>query len=62
MEQITSVDRSERKRKRYATYSDKDCAKIGKYAAENGNVAILKRYISEHADLVESTVRSFSTL
>ena len=36
--------------------------KIGKYAAENGNVAALKRYKSEHADLVESTVRSFSTL
>ena len=31
-----------------------------KYAAENGNVADLKQ--SEHADLVESTVRPFSTL
>ena len=58
VERITSVDCSKRKRKRYAAYSDK----IGKYAAENGNVAALKRYKSEHADLVESTVRSFSTL
>ena len=56
VERITSVDRSEWKRKRYATYSDKHRAKIGKYAAENGNVAALKRYKSEHADLVESTV------
>ena len=58
VERITSVDRSKRKRKRYAAYIDKLC----KYTAENGNVAALKRYKSEHADLVESTVRSFSTL
>ena len=44
-----------------ATYSEKDYATIGKYAAENGNVAALKRYKSEHADLVESTVRSFKS-
>ena len=59
VEQITSVDRSERKRKRYAIYSDEDHANIGRYAAENGNIAALKRYKCEHQDLVESTVRCF---
>ena len=61
VERITSVNHSERKSKRYAAYSDKDHAKIGRYAAENGNVAALKRYKSEHEDLVKSTVRSFKS-
>lgn len=43
VERVTSAASSaERKRKRYATYTDEDRAKIGRYAAENGNVAALK--------------------
>ena len=36
-----------------------DRGRIGRYAAENGNIAALKRFKSEHKDLVESTVRTF---
>ena len=59
VERAISTTTSSGKRKRYATYTDQDRAKIGRYAAENGNVATLKRFKSEHEDLVESTVRSF---
>ena len=48
-----------RKRKQYATYTDEDRGRIGRYAVENGNIATLKHFKSEHKDLVESTVRSF---
>ena len=48
-----------RKRKQYATYTDEDRGRIGRYAVENGNIAALKCFKSEHKDLVESTVRSF---
>ena len=33
-----------RKRKAYLTFSDKDSAVIGKYAAENGNASALKKF------------------
>ena len=47
------------KRKRYASYTDEDRAKIGKYASENGTTAALKRFRQDIPDLGESTVRSF---
>ena len=58
VEKITGPPAS-RKRKQYATYTDEDRGKIGRYTAKNGNVAALKCFKSEHNDLVESTVRSF---
>ena len=59
VEKITEPPSTSRKRKQYATYTEEDRGKIGRYAAENGNVATLKRFKSEYKDLVESTVRSF---
>ena len=49
------------KRKRYASYTDEDRAKFGKYASENGNAAALKRFRKDIPELGESTVRSFKT-
>ena len=46
-------------RKRYALFTDKERARIGRYAAENGNSAALKKFRSDVPDLGESTVRFF---
>ena len=44
-------------RGKYATYSDKQRAAIGKYASENGPEKARKRFIAEFPNLNESTVR-----
>ena len=47
------------KRRRYTTFSDKQRAKVGKYAEENGNAAALRKFRSELPNLEESTARFF---
>ena len=47
------------KRRKYTTFSDEQRAKVGKYAAENGNTAALRKFRSELPNLGESTVRFF---
>ena len=51
--------RPAKKQKIYTTFTNKQRANIGKYAAENGNAACLREYRSEIPDLGESTLRSF---
>ena len=46
-----------KKRKIYTTFTDQQRPNIGKYAAENGNAACLRKYRSGMTDLGESTVR-----
>ena len=48
-----------KKRKAYTTFSAETRADIGKYAAENGNAAALKKFRCDITDLGESTVRLF---
>lgn len=48
-----------KKHKAYTTFSDEMRANIGRYAAENGNAAALKKFHSDITDLGESTVRLF---
>ena len=43
----------------YTTFSDKTRAEIGRYAAENGNAAALRKFHSDIPDLGESMVRLF---
>ena len=47
-----------KKRKYTATFTPEDGAAIGRYAAENGNAASVKKFKTSH-DVGESTVRSF---
>ena len=47
---------------KYAMYSDKQRAAIGKYASENGPEKARKRFIAEFPNLNESTVRYFKRL
>ena len=49
----------QQKEEAVATYTDEDRGRIGRYAVENGNIAALKCFKSEHKDVVESTVQSF---
>ena len=42
-----------RKRKRYINFTDEDRAKIGLYAAENGNNSALKKFRAQFPDLGE---------
>ena len=49
-------------RGKYATYSDKQRAAIGKYASENGPEKARKRFMAEFPNLNESTVRYFKRL
>ena len=49
-------------RGKYARYSDKQRASIGKYASENGAEKARKRFLAEFPNLNESTVRYFKTL
>ena len=48
-----------RKKKRYTAFSDEDRAAIGRHAAENSNVSMLRKFRSSFPDLGESTVRLF---
>ena len=47
------------KRRKYTTFNDEQRARVGKYAAENGNTAALRKFRSEMPSLGESTVRFF---
>ena len=47
------------KQRKYTTYSDEQRAEVGKYAAENGNAAALRKFKAEIPNLGESTVRFF---
>ena len=48
------------KKRRYSTtFTGEDRAKIGKYAAENGNASAVKHFKQAHPGLGESTVRYF---
>ena len=47
------------KRQSYAHYSGEMRAKIGKYAAENGNEKARKHFSKDFPDLKESTIRTF---
>ena len=47
------------KRRKYTTFNDEQRARVGKYAAENGNTAALRKFRSEIPSLGESTVRFF---
>ena len=46
-------------RGKYTKYSNEDCAKIGKYALENGNERARKHFLIKYPLLTESTVRNF---
>ena len=48
-----------RKSGKYFQYSGEDCAKIGKFASENGNKKTLECFAEEFPSLKESTVRTF---
>ena len=48
-----------KKRKSYTAFSDEMRAAIGRYAAENGNAAALRKFRFEITDLGETTVRLF---
>lgn len=43
----------------YHKWTEKDRYDIGKYCAENGNVAALRKFKNEFRDLEKSTVRTF---
>lgn len=64
-EDLANPEPEPKKRKtrgKYATYSDKQRAAIGKYASENGPEKARKRFIAELPNLNESTVRYFKRL
>ncbi len=44
-----------KKRKAYISFTEEDRARIGQYAAENGNNAALKKFKPQFPDLGEST-------
>ena len=48
-----------KKCKAYTAFSDETREDIGRYAAENGNAAALKKFCSDISDRGESTVRLF---
>ena len=50
-----------RKQKPYTVYTGEERARIGRFAAENGNASALKRFRGDFPDLSESTVRGFKT-
>ena len=45
-----------KKRKCYLSFTDEERARMGQYAAENGNNAALKKFRAQFPDLGESTV------
>lgn len=51
-----------KKRGKYVVYSDKDRARIGRYASENGNERARRHFLSEFPTLTESTIRNFKRL
>ena len=55
----SSATSAARKRGKYQHYSAETCAKIGKYASENGNSKAINQFKEELPTLKESTVRTF---
>ena len=55
----SSATSAARKRGKYRHYSAETCAKIGKYASENGNSKAINQFKEELPTLKESTVRTF---
>ena len=51
-----------RKRGKYATYTEQDRAKIGKYTAEIGNELAHPKFVEAFSNLKESSVRNFKKL
>ena len=51
----SSVAAHGRKRKRYTAFTDEERARIGHYAAENGNSAALKKFRPDVPDLGKSS-------
>ena len=50
------------KRKKRGKYADEVCARIGKYASENGNERARKHFSVEFPTLNESTIRNFKKM
>ena len=55
----SSATSAARKRGKYRHYSAETCAKIGKYASENGNSKAINQFKEELPTLKESPVRTF---
>lgn len=55
----SSATSAARKRGKYQHYSAETCAKIGKYASDNGNSKAINHFKEELPTLKESTVRTF---
>ena len=53
------VSSSQKNRKPYFRWTDKDRYSISKYALEHGNTAAVRKFNSKFSHLNESTVRSF---
>ena len=53
------ISSSQKNRKPYFRWTDKDRYSIGKYASEHGNTAAVRKFKSKFSHLTESTVRSF---
>ena len=58
--QITTNKRKKRGKYAVYTYTEKDRARIGKYASDNGNERARKRFISDFP--TQSTIRNFKKL
>ena len=62
--ELADPEPSQRKRKtcgKYTEFFDEDHVKIGRYACENGNERVQKRFLKKFPRLTESTVRNFKT-
>ena len=57
--QVRAVLEKSNKRGKYNKYSDKERAKIGKFSAENGTKACVRKYSKQFTSINESTVRRF---
>ena len=55
VEEVLDRAMGNRKRKRYATYTDGDKAEIGKFAVENVNMTALKRFKKDFQELKTKT-------
>ena len=55
----TTSSKRRRQRGTYTHYMPSDCAKIGKYALENGNLKAMRHFSARFPDIKESTIRNF---
>ena len=53
------ISSSQKSRKPYFRWTDKDRYSIGKYALEHGNIAAVRKFESKFSHLNEGNVRSF---